>query len=129
MTPQEARSLAERLDYDAEARWLIENDGYGSSRIVARDVGPDILAALDTLADTVAPDEPEAEVRQAAAETRLDVERLARALELTEINCWTNPFHHRPDDADEHRQHRIDAEAIAREYARLGRVAQEVDRE
>jgi hypothetical protein len=49
----------------------------------------------------------------------LDVERLARALAMAEINCWANPTSgHKSTDVDEDRAHREDAEAIAREYAK-----------
>ena len=31
---------ASTFDYDADERWLIENDGFGASQIVAKDVTP-----------------------------------------------------------------------------------------
>jgi hypothetical protein len=56
----------------------------------------------------------------AAPAAPLDVERLARALALAEVNCWANPEsgHKITDPDDGTAAHRRDAEAIAREYAR-----------
>lgn len=47
----------------------------------------------------------------------LDVERLARALALTEVGCWANKPVHEPEQDDE--VHARDAAAIAAEYARI----------
>ncbi len=51
----------------------------------------------------------------------LDVDRLARALELTEVGCWANPVTH--SAAQDEERHRRDATRIAAEYARLSENA------
>ncbi len=53
----------------------------------------------------------------AARPAGLDVERLARALAMTEVGCWASGARHDPSTDDE--QHARDAADIAREYAAL----------